>query len=214
MADNFNKENGNGIKTVSALQKKISRLRVFVYLFLAISVLMTCVSLLWIYSAFIAESPFETYYSTAPTPAKALLYLSPKEGNYKVGDEFSVDILLNTAGSDVVVSAAHLSYNKSKMEALSINLSGSIFEMTAEKEINAKDGKIKITLGKPTPGVKAQNGKVATVNFRAKDKTRPYTDNVYFDFTKGSALYSTVILDDKQGTNILDATRGAKINIE
>jgi hypothetical protein len=210
--NNSSSEPANG-KKISALRKKISHLRFFIYVLVATCVLVASVSLLWIYSIY-TESPFETYYSTPPQQPKALLYLSPKEGNYNVDDEFSVDVLLNTVGSSVVVAAAYLSYNTSKLEVLAVDLSGSIFEFTAEKEINAKDGKIKITLGKPTPGVKVHNGKVATVNFRAKEKTRPYTDNVYFDFTKGSALYSTVIIDDKQGTNILDATRGAKINIE
>lgn len=212
MTDNYNIEKSDTKKT-SVLQKKVDRLRFFVYVFLATSVLMTCVALLMIYSNF-TGSPFEVFYSKAPESPKALLYLSPKEGNYNVGDEFPVDILLNSAGSDVVVAAAYLSYNKNQVEAVSIDLSDSIFEMVAEEKINNDDGKIKITLGRPTPGVNVYNGKVATVRFKAKEKARPYTENIYFDFTRSSSLFSTVIVDDKEGTNILDATRGAKIFIE
>lgn len=211
MANNI--DNNDNSKAISLLKKKISHLRFFVYVFLATSVLMTCVSLLWIHYTF-TEPQFETYYSTPLQPPKALLYLSPQEGNYKVGDEFSIDVLVNTVGSNVVAVAAYLSYNKDQIEALSIDSSNSIFEMAAEGKINNSDGKIKITLGKPTPGVKVHNGKVATVHFKAKEKTHPYVENIYFDFTKGSSLFSTVILDDKKGTNILDGTRGAKIFIE
>lgn len=218
MADNTTNNNSNpedlkNGKKISALRKKVSHLRFFIYVLVATCVLVTSVSLLWIHSVY-TESPFETYYSIAPKVPKALLYLSPREGNYNVGDEFPVDVLVNTLGSNVVVVAAYLSYNKNVLEAVSIDLSGSPFEFTAEKEINRKDGKIKITLGKPTPGINVHNGKVATVYFKAKEKTHPHMENIYFDFTKGSAFYSTVILDDKQGTNILDDTRGAKINIE
>ena len=205
-------------KKISALRKKVSHLRFFVYVLVASLVLIASVSLLWIYS-FYTESPFETYYSTPPPQPKAFLYLSPKEGNYKVGDEFSVNVLLNSAGSNAVGVAAYLSYAIKNMEVLSADVSDSIFEITFENKINTKDGKIRIAIAKPTPGVRVYNGKVATIKFKAVAPTSsssisPYRENIYFDFTKGSSLYSAVIIDDKQGTTILDATRGAKINIE
>lgn len=211
--NSYNTEDFKNEKTIFFLKKKISHLRFFIYILVASLVLIASISLLWIYSFYI-ELPFETYYSKPSPKPKALLYLSPKEGNYSKGEEFPVDILVNTMGNNVVVVAAYLSYNKNQLEAISIDLTDSLFEFTAEKEINAKDGKIKITLGKPTPGIKVHNGKVATVYFKAKEKAHPYMENIYFDFTKGSDFYSTVILDDKKGTNILDGTRGAKINID
>jgi hypothetical protein len=55
---------------------------------------------------------------------------------------------------------------------------------------------------------------VATVHFKALAKVTPLTENIYFDFTKGSDLYSGVYLNDKKGTNILDAVRGTKITID
>jgi len=219
MANEINKE-VNELKAdrqkIKILNKKISLLRTIVYISLAILVLVTC---LIVYNAYqpVYETPFETYFSTAPKKPVAYLYLSPKEGHYKVGDEFTVDVLINTVGSNVVASAAYLSYDKSKIEALSIDVTGSVFNMTAEKEINANDGKIKITLGKPTPGIVTFRGnavRMATIHFKAIGATYPKTDNIYFDFTKGSSLYSTVIIDDKKGTNILDDTRGARIFID
>ena len=203
--NNIGKDN-NGV--IKKLKRKINYLRIFTYLFFVICILLIGLVIFWS-----QRSSVETFYSVPPQPPQAALYLSPEQGNYKVGDEFSVDVLVNTAGSDVVVAAAHLSYNKNYMKALSIDTSRSLFQMTAENDINIKDGKIKITLGKPTPGVKASSGLVATIHFKALEKVSPYFDNIYFDFTKGSSLYSTVILDDQKGTNILNMTRGAKIFI-
>lgn len=199
-------------KKIGILNKKVSHLRSAVYISTAV---LTCLTLFWLYDYY-TEPSFETYFSEAPQKPVAYLYLSPPKGNYKIGEEFSIDVLINTVGSNVVVSAAYLSYDKKKMEALSIDIAGSVFDMTAEKEINTNDGKIKITLGKPTPGIITFKGnaiRMATVRFKALEKTNPRIDNLYFDFTKGSSLYSTVILDDKKGTNILSATRGAKIFI-
>lgn len=211
--ENNNQSNSENNQKIPLLKKKVSRLRAFVYLLLACLIFLTSVILLWIYNIY-TETSFETYFSIPPKQTKAYLYLSPREGNYKIGDEFPVDVLVNTVGSNIVVVSAHLSYNKNYLEALSIDLSDSLFEFTAENEINKEEGKIKITLGKPTPGIRSYNGKVARIYFRAKNKTHPYMENIYFDFTKGSDLYSTVILDDKKGTNILSNTRGAKIKID
>ncbi len=209
--ENNNRDNS---KKISLLQRKISHLRFFVYVSVAAVVLITCVIFLWIYTTYTEVSPFEIYYSVAPKSPKALLYLSPKEGHYKVGEEFSVDVLVNTMGSNVVGVAAYLSYNKKNLKALSVDLSESIFEIPFENKIDPKEGKIKIAVAKPTPGVKVYNGKVATIWFKALAAVSPYRENISFDFTKGSSLYSAVIIDDKKGTTILDATRGAKINIE
>jgi hypothetical protein len=200
-------------KRISLLQKKVSTLRFFVYVFLASSVFLTSVILLWIYSIY-TEPPFETYYSVAPKNKGAYLYLFPREGHYKVGDEFTVDVIVNTAGNNVNAVAAYLSYPKDKMETISIDTSNSVFSIKFEDLINPLEGKIKIGLAIPTPGVNVYNGKVATIKFKAKDKTDGFWENIYFDFSKDSDFFSGVFLDDMKGTNILKKTRGAKIIIE
>lgn len=209
----FDKDDFKNGKKISVLRRKISHLRFFIYVFVAASVLMTSVALLWIYSTF-SQPAFETYFSKPTSPTRALLYLSYRTGHYKVGDEFSVDILVNTKGNFVNVVAAYLIYSASKMEAVSIDTSDSVFDMIAEKKILEKEGKIKLTIGKPTPGVNVYNGKVGTIRFKAIEKSNPFVDNIYFDFREGSPDYSAVFLDDKIGTNILEDVRGAKIFID
>jgi hypothetical protein len=201
-------------KRISLLQKKVSTLRFFVYVFLASSVFLTSVILLWIYSIYYTEPPLATYYSVAPKNKGAYLYLFPREGHYKVGDEFTVDVIVNTAGNNVNAVAAYLSYPKDKMETISIDTSNSVFSIKFEDLINPLEGKIKIGLATPTPGVNVYNGKVATIKFKAKDKTDGFWENIYFDFSKDSDFFSGVFLDDMKGTNILKKTQGAKIIIE
>lgn len=208
---------GDNLKEViSIFKKRISYLRFFVYLFLAILVLLTSLLLAWLYSTYQFQlgEQFETYYSTPPKTPKAFLYLSPKEGYYKVGDEFNIDIIVNTGGYNVNAVAAYLSYNKENLEVISIDTTNSVFDIKFEEKINPEEGKIKIGLAKPTPGINVYNGKVATIKFKTKKRTTTPKELIYFDFTKDSDLFSGVFLDDMKGTNILDKTRGAKIIIE
>jgi len=202
----------NNPSPINLLKQRINFLRAVVWIVLASLLVITILSVLIIFY----YSDLETLFWVAPLPkgAKATLYLTPNIGKYKVGDEFNIDVLLDTGGNDVVVSAAYLSYNKKKMEALETDTSDSIFAIEAEREIIHQEGKIKITLGKPTPGINISNGKIASIRFRALESITPQVNNIYFDFTPRSSRYSTVILDDKLGTNILTSTRGAKIYIE
>lgn len=202
-------------RAIEILKSKVSVLRSVVYISLAVSFLVTCLFVFWIYQLYYASS-VETYYSIAPKTPVAYLYLSPENGNYKIGQEFAVDVLLNTAGSSVNAASAFLSYDKTKMEVLSIDVTGSVFDMTAQTKIIPDFGKVKIVLGTPTPGIRTQKGnrvRMATINFRAINKVNPVSENISFDFIKGTPDYSAVFLDDKKGTDILDATRGAKIFI-
>src|SRR4030042_1300705 len=120
------------------LKSRVSYLRFFVYTFLAISILSTCLISLWIYHSYNTESQyqFETYYSEAPQKRVAYLYLSPQQGNFRVGTEFSVDILINTVGSNVNAVAGHLTYDKEVMEAIAIDISGSMLTIPFEQVIN------------------------------------------------------------------------------
>ena len=193
------------------LRRKISFWRGVIILFLASFFLLSIlVSLLILYNVDIGV---ETFYMHAPKTPKASLYLSPREGRFKVGDDFIVNVLINTKGSNVVASAAYLSYNNTKMEAVSIDTSDSVFTMEAEKVINHEAGKIKITMGKPTPGINIHDGKIAVIHFKALESMSPSDENIYFDFNPDSSLFSTVIIDDKLGTNILSSIAGAKIFI-
>lgn len=219
--DDSNKNLGRNVDAsarikIEILKRKVGFLRTVVYISLSVLVLFASLSLFWIYNSYNTGVSYETYFSEAPQKPFAYLYLSPEKGNYKVGDEFTVDVLINTAGSDVNAASAYLSYDKTKMEALSIDVTGSVFDMTAQTKIIPEFGKIKIVLGTPTPGIRTQKGnkvRMATIHFRALNKVNSSGENISFDFIKGVPDYSAVFLDDKLGTDILEAVRGAKIFI-
>lgn len=197
---------------VNLLKRRINFLRAVVLIILGSFIVLTVLSVLMIFYYSDLSTVFLVMLS--PQGPKASLYLDPNVGKYKVGDEFSIDVLIDTKGNDVVVSAAYLSYNKNKMSALEIDTADSVFTIEAEREIIHQEGKIKITLGKPTPGINLSSGKIATIHFSALEPITPQINNIYFDFAPNSSRYSTVILDNKLGTNILSSTRGAKIYID
>lgn len=200
-------------RLLNILKKKVNFLRSMVYVSVAGLVIVT----ITIVYLLLFNPEVENFYGKVKTSIRggeATLFLSPNIEKLQTGEEFKIDVLVDTKGRDVNAVAAYLSYNKDCMEALNIDLADSIFPIIAEKDINLKDGKIKITVGKPTPGININNGKVATISFKAIKQSRPYTSNIYFDFTEGSSLFSAVFLDDKKGTNILNETRGALISID
>lgn len=206
-----NKNNERSKRVIAALKNKVSYLRFFVYVFVVTSFLLTSLILFWINSS--QEDVFEAYYSDSTSP-EASLYMSPRQGTFHAGDEFAVDVLVNTGGHSVVATAAYISFNTEAFEVVSVDTASSVFDMEAEKQVNNKEGKIKLTLGKPTPGIKSNAGLVAKIRFKALKQTDPRFENIYFDFARNSSLFSTVILDDKKGTNILTATKGIRAVVD
>lgn len=200
----------NGL--VFVLNKNVNFLRVVVYIIIGVLALEAFIVVNIIDFNYEFESLFQ--FNTAKSSQKAALFISPNILRSKVGEEFSVDVLADTKNNNVVVSAAYLSYNKEKLEAVSIDTSQSDFVFFAEKEILKDTGKIKITGGKPTPGVNSSNVKIASIKFKVLDYVESQSYDIGFDFTRNSSRYSTIILDDKKGTNILFSTHGVKVYLE
>lgn len=144
----------------------------------------------------------------------ASLSFNPDSGIYRVGDTFGVDILVNTHGQNVVVVAAYLNYNPNIFKVVSVDISGSVFTMEAEKVIDSVNGKVKISRGSPSPGVNTTNGNVATINLRGLTNSLPSSDNITFDFAAGATNESNVILDDGLGTDILSGVYNARFTLD
>ncbi len=135
--------------------------------------------------------------TTLPLTGKsALLLLTPSSKTVNVGDTFPVEIRLNT-NSQVVAVSAYLNFDTTKLEAVSIDSTNSVFSVKAEEKILGDQ--IMIGRGQQTPGV-TSNVLVAKVNFRAKVSG---TANVNFVLTSLGQGPSRVILDDGLGTDIL-----------
>ena len=149
--------------------------------------------------------------------SKASLSVSPQSGKFNVNDTFKVNIYVNTGGQNINVVSAILKFDKNHFQALNIDSSGSVFNMIAETGIDQNTGKIRITLGIPTPdlssGVNTSNGLVAAVTFKALSNVTAVSDNLIFDFASGNSDLSAVFLNDKKGTNILTGVSGGQYTI-
>jgi surface antigen len=141
------------------------------------------------------------------------MWLSPNKGSYEVGNNFNVDILVNTGGEYVVVGAAYIKYNPKQFQANSIDTTGSIFTIEPEKIIDSSNGMVGITRGVITPGVNTTNGKVAAVNFTALSPVSPKANNLTIVFIPSSTVGSAVCRDDGFGTNMLSGVYGARFSV-
>ncbi len=144
--------------------------------------------------------------------ANAELSLSPATKTVGIGETFSVDILVNTNNQNVNTVATYLTYDATKLQVVSIDTAKSIFTMEAEKTFDSNTGKIRITRGKPTPGVNTANGNVAIINFKALSPASP--TKVDFIMT-GKGVYgdSGILLDDGKGTDILDSVKNGSYTV-
>ena len=128
----------------------------------------------------------------AKSGANAELSLSPATKTVGVGETFSVNVLVDTNGQNVLGVAAYLTYNSAKLKVVSINATNSVFPMMWEETIDP-NGKIKISRTKPSPGVNTASGNVATINFKALAEASP--TNVVFVMTgQGASGDSDVII--------------------
>ena len=138
--------------------------------------------------------------------ASAELSLSPATKTVGIGETFSVDVLVNTNNQNVNTVAAYLTYDATKLQVISIDTAKSIFTIEAEKTFDSNTGKIKITRGKPTPGVNTTNGNVATINFRTLSAAS-LTKVDFIMTAKGVHGDSDINLDDGKGTDILGSVK-------
>ena len=151
---------------------------------------------------------------------KATLSIFPNKATHKTGEEFPVNIYLNTKGNKVVAVAVYLTYDPSHFQVVSVTTTDSVFG-TGYEIINyngsashTPTGTIEIVKAYPSPGVKAGNGLVATIKFKALTPVSPTNDNITFTFTAPYASSdSDVILDDGQGTDILSGVNNAKYTL-
>ncbi len=149
-------------------------------------------------------TPWQNHIGVPVTRTNAELFLSPATKTVNVGDTFSVDVLVNTDGQNVVVVGAYLNYDPTKLEVIGIDNSNSVFTMTVKKTADPTTGMIKLALGKPTPGVNTASGNVATINFKAIAQASP----TYVSFvTDSDQLDTCVLLDDGKGTDILGSVK-------
>jgi hypothetical protein len=156
------------------------------------------------FSAAMIWSAYMSFYPVSEaSDAKVTLSASSAVASHKSGEEFPVQILLNTAGKNIVAVQAIFYYDKNSLELLSLDTSDSSFNYEVKKTIDTGAGQGFVALGKPTPGVNSASAKVATATFRAIADVSEPTAQLKFD-SLAAVSDSAAILDDGQGTNVLE----------
>jgi hypothetical protein len=136
--------------------------------------------------------------------AQATLFITPTAGNYKVGEDFSVLVNLNTGGKDINVASVKINFDNTRLEVKDVGYSRSIFTIwTEEPKFSNPAGVISFSGGLPSPGFNGPSGAILRVTFTTKASG------------KAPVIFSTgyVLANDGTGTNILDGLEGATFNI-
>ena len=138
-------------------------------------------------------------------------------------DEVNIDILLNSYDNNVVTVRAEVNYDPEHFEFQSWDTSNSVFAVNNNCVYNNKpceivnnnpaNGKISITLAKPSPGVNVSSGLIAALKFKALKAINPSSPNFTLSYSSGSYEDSDVIVDDGAGTDILNSVTNATISV-
>ncbi len=139
--------------------------------------------------------------------AGASLSFSPSSAEKKVGDSFSVKVVINSGGGvGINASDATINFDKNLLSVKSVSKEGVFTMWTAEPAFSNSGGTINYSGGLPSgpgKGYTGSAGTIMTINFTA--------------LKVGEAVVSfsaaSVLANDGIGTNVLSGTSQAKFNI-
>jgi hypothetical protein len=141
--------------------------------------------------------------------------------NVAQDETFDVELLVDTGGVDAVAVRAMVTYNQADFQLTGWNTSGSIFATgnTCVYQGNpcqiidddAANGKISLTLAKPSPGVNSHSGLVATLTFKALRNVTSTTNNILYTFSgANNETDSDVIEEGGIGNDLLNGVSGIR----
>lgn len=134
----------------------------------------------------------------------ASFYLSSSKGSYRVGESFSVDVLVEVEGISINAAQATLYFPTDKLKVLGVSKKNSIFTLwVQEPSFSNQKGTITFLGGLPSPGYYGQNGKIISISFQAKKEGEA---RVFF--TDGK-----ILANDPLGTDIFLAGREGNFTI-
>lgn len=149
----------------------------------------TIVSLLIVYS----ESRLLSFFGFPPV-SKTASFVIPSKGQYKLGEAFPLKIEIAGIKTPINTVQADLGFDPRVVEVTEISTEDSFANIFIQKEINNKEGYVRLTGGLPNPGFSQIQGPFATVYFRGKT---PGPVKIEFLHT------SLVLANDGRGSNVL-----------
>jgi len=145
----------------------------------------------------------------APTSGgSASMSLIPASQSLQVGQNLTVEIRVNTGGSQTTGVASYLDFDSAKLQYVSIDSTGSSYTITAEETVSGNQ--VRISRGQAIPGVNSTNALVSKVTFKV---LATGTANISFAVTAAGQGPSRVIKNDGIGTDILSSTTGGVYTI-
>jgi len=141
---------------------------------------------------------------TLAQAAEAYFYLSPSQGNYRIGDNFSVGVLINVEGMAINAAQAKIYFPVDKLKVLEVSKQNSIFTLWPEDpNFSNQKGEISFIGGLPSPGFLGKSGKVITILFQGKAEGQA---RVYFGQEK-------ILANDPKGTDIFAGSQEGNYSI-
>lgn len=134
----------------------------------------------------------------------ASIYLAPASSSVKVGSNFNLSVYVSSPDESVNAISGSLSFNKDKLEVVSVATGGSIFNFwVKEPSYSNASGSISFEGLILNPGYQGKTGKIFSITFKAKNSGA----------TSVSWSSSSILANDGFGTNILKGTGASNINV-
>jgi Cohesin domain len=141
-----------------------------------------------------------------PSLTSATLSISPTAKTVKVGETFTLDVVLDTAGADVDGLDFILNQNPRLLEVVKV-APVDILGSTVYNQTDAKTGRISASQVSGGGSSYRGGGTIATITFLAKGSG---TANITFDFTVGATNDSNVA---SLGVDILSSVTNGSVVI-
>ncbi len=141
--------------------------------------------------------------------------------NVAQDDTFSVDLVLDTGGVNVVATRAIVTYDPADFQLTGWDTSESIFGVSNScvyqgnpcqiVDNDTAGGTISLTLAKPVPGVRNNAGLLATLTFKALRSVSSSTNNIRFTYVGAdNSTDSDVIEEGANGNDLLASVSGIR----
>jgi len=146
------------------------------------------------------------------------MQLSPATGSYSVGDDIIVTLFADSEGSDIVVADASIEFDPAVLELNGVDLTESGFaydfgfsspEIFPVREIDNDNGRARILVALPGPGVNGSQIIIARLTFRSLAASTG-TDIIINYPGAVAARASKLIIDDGLGTDALSSVVSAR----
>ncbi|MFH1656967.1 MAG: cohesin domain-containing protein [bacterium] len=133
----------------------------------------------------------------------ASFYVSPAQGNYSVGQTFSVKVMVDTDAAAINAAQATLSFPTDKLKISSVSKTSSIFSLWVQDPAYSNtQGTLDFGGGLPSPGF-AGRGQVLNISFLTKA-----TGQAEISFSQ-----EKILANNARGTNIFSTSLGGSYYI-